>query len=312
MSPVSLSKEHRLIVVTRSDRVDIYYLTASDDPQGIEERDESKCLIKTISIKSPFNLNCSTISDDGKFLAVSDASRLYVFSLNQRKVGGNLELDPTKVYLSKECRRPSTALQFDATQRLICASADGAINVLQLSQSQDALSYNVSLEHTFKEHLSSAEPSAQNYAIVSLDISPDGKWLAMMRFSHKKGAVQAFSLAPFEHWWSLPEVEATSTCIKFLEEGSLAIGCSNNSFYIFNIVRRELSNWSHDMGLPIVKSLPKELTSRSEPIARILSTPLLHQKLILVSLLHGNWTVFYWFVLSILCLFRAHMDSSVL
>jgi U3 small nucleolar RNA-associated protein 4 len=145
------------------------------------------------------------------------------------------------------------------------------------------------LEHTFKEHLRGDESYSHSSAVVGLDISLDGKWFAAARFSRNKGSVHVFSLEPFGHWWSLPEVESTATCIRFLGEASLALGCSNNSFYIFNTQRRELSNWSHDMGLPIVKSLPKGLSSRPEPLTRILLTPSIHEKLILGA--HGFFCV---------------------
>merc|ERR1712194_178136 len=62
-------------------------------------------------------------------------------------------------------------------------------------------------------------------------------------------------------------------------------GCSNNEFYIYNLERRSLSHWSNDMGLPPLKSLPKELTSRSEPVARIVSNQVKPEKFILGS--HG-------------------------
>ncbi|KAL3799688.1 hypothetical protein ACHAWO_002872 [Cyclotella atomus] len=289
-SPISLSKDHRLIAVTRNDKVEIYQLGAPNNTQSVEERDESKCLVKTISIKSPFNLNCSTISGDGKFLAASDASALYVFSLTVQEHDGIMDLHPTKLHLPKECRRPGTSLCFDAAQRLICATVDGPINILQISASDDSDDVSVvSLEHNFKEHLRGDESDSHSSAVIGLDISLDKKWFAAARFSRNKGSVHVFSLEPFGHWWSLPEVESTATCIKFLGEASLAVGCSNNSFYIFNTQRRELSNWSHDMGLPIVKSLPKELSSRPEPLTRILLTPSMHEKLILGA--HGFFCV---------------------
>eukprot|EP00580_Thalassiosira_gravida_P009203 CAMPEP_0201635102 /NCGR_PEP_ID=MMETSP0493-20130528/7772_1 /ASSEMBLY_ACC=CAM_ASM_000838 /TAXON_ID=420259 /ORGANISM="Thalassiosira gravida, Strain GMp14c1" /LENGTH=188 /DNA_ID=CAMNT_0048107029 /DNA_START=197 /DNA_END=763 /DNA_ORIENTATION=+ len=84
-------------------------------------------------------------------------------------------------------------------------------------------------------------------------------------------------------------MDAPTTCIKFLGggivESSLAVGCSNNEFYIYNLGRRSLSHWSNDMGLPLLKSLPKELTSRSEPVARIVSNSATPQRFILGS--HG-------------------------
>ena len=59
---------------------------------------------------------------------------------------------------------------------------------------------------------------------------------------------------------------------------------SNNEFYIYNLGRRSLSHWSNDMGLPLLKSLPMELTARSEPVARIVANPASPQRFILVSM----------------------------
>jgi hypothetical protein len=158
------------------------------------------------------------------------------------------------------------------------------------------------------------DSSLQNCAVVSLDVSFDGKWLAAARFSHGKGSVQVFSLETFECWWSIPEMEATTTCIKFLGGGALAVGCANNSFYIYNIHEKTLSSWSHDMGVPILKSLPKELSSRSEPLTRILSTPSLHQKLVLVRHSLSNISTLSTFKLIQYFLngSREHMAFSVL
>ena len=135
--------------------------------------------------------------------------------------------------------------------------------------------------------------TSHHFPIVSLDVSSDGKWLAVGRFSSEKGSIHVFTLPTsddnghHQHWWAVPQMDAPTTCIKFLGggsvESSLAVGCSNNEFYIYNLGRRSLSHWSNDMGVPLLKSLPKELTSRSEPLTRIVSNPVALQRFILVS-----------------------------
>jgi U3 small nucleolar RNA-associated protein 4 len=155
------------------------------------------------------------------------------------------------------------------------------------------------LEHVFKEHTIDWPASSHHFPIVCLDLSSDGKWLAAARFSSGKGAIHVFALTSknedgqYQHWWSIPKMDAPTTCIKFLGEGSvessLAVGCSNNEVYIYNLGRRSLSHWSNDMGVPILKSLPRELTSRSEPIARIVTNPERPQRFILGS--HGYFCV---------------------
>lgn len=299
LSPISLSRERRLLAVTRDNRVDLYRLNcpAMADPSKImfpETKDESKSLVKTISIQSPFNLSCSVISDDGKFLAVSDAVSLYVFSLEVEDKDGILDVHPTKINLGGDCKHPATALKFGKGS-LICATNNGPINVLKIcaGSSDEGHVYTVSLMHVFKEHIMDWCATSHHFPIVSLDVSSDGKWLAVGRFSSEKGSIHVFTLPTsddnghHQHWWAVPQMDAPTTCIKFLGggsvESSLAVGCSNNEFYIYNLGRRSLSHWSNDMGVPLLKSLPKELTSRSEPLTRIVSNPVALQRFILVS-----------------------------
>jgi len=303
LSPITVSRKQRLLAVTRDSSIDLYRVNNSEmaDPlknMNPEIRDETKCLVKTISINSPFNLSCSVISDDGNFLAASDAVSLYLFSLEVEEENGMLDVHPTKLVLSKNCKHPATAMKFGDRGRLICATHNGLINIVMISpasgtDSPNGSLYTVSLEHVFKEHMVNWSAASHHFPILSLDLSSDGKWLAARRFSSGKGAVHIFTLpsndedGSYQHWWSVPEMDAPTTCIKFLGGGSvepsLAVGCSNNEFYIYNLGRRSLSHWSNDMGLPLLKSLPKELTTRSEPVTRIVPNPVSPQRFILGS-----------------------------
>jgi U3 small nucleolar RNA-associated protein 4 len=211
-----------------------------------------------------------------------------VFSLETVDDDGILDVRPSQLGIPAECKQPATALKFGETGRLVCATNNGQINVLQVSHE------DVRLKHVFREHVEDWSASSHHFPVICLDLSSDGKWLAAGRFSAGKGAVHVFTLPTneegrYQHWWSVPKMDATTTCVKFLGgggiESSLAVGCSSNEFYIYNLGRRSLSHWSNDMGLPPLKSLPKELTSRSEPVARIVANPAGPQKLILGS--HG-------------------------
>lgn len=295
VSPVSISRKQRLLAVTRDDRVDLYRLDAATTANSVtnqrsEPRDETKCFVKTLHIKSSFNLVCSIISDDGTFLAASDAASLHLFSLEIDYEDGLVDdVRPKKINLAGKCRQPCTSLQFDGFGRLICATADGPINVLRVIP-EDA-SFYVVLDHVFNEHTSSLSASSHHFPVSSLDVSIDGKWLAAGRFSSGKGAVHVFTLPTrqgghYQHWWSVPETVEVPTTVKFLGRGgaesSLCVGYSNNAFHIFNLESRSISQWNTDMGFPLVKSLPRELTSRSEPVTRIICNPTCPQKFILV------------------------------
>ena len=105
------------------------------------------------------------------------------------------------------------------------------------------------------------------------------------------GSVNVFAVpssGDFKLWWSLPALEAPYSCIKFLgskdsDDNALAIGCSNNCFYIFDHERRCLSDWSQDAGFPISTALPRELIHRAEYPVRIAFNASSPSKFLLVS-----------------------------
>ena len=294
LSSVSVSRGLRLLAVTRAQRIDLFRLYGRETTKPLENlqsesKDQTKCLVKTISIPSAFNLCCSVVSDDGRFLAAADAASLYVFSLEVNDEAGMFDVIPTQLSLPGECKRPGTALRFDSKGRLMCATSRGPIYILQISPK--GRSYEVALEHVFKEHMLDLSPASHHFPVVCLDVSSDGTWLAVARFSSGKGAVHVFALpvhdsGRYRHWWSVPVTDAPATCVKFLGgrsgEPSLAVGTCRNEFYIYNLARRSLSHWSNDMGLPPQDSLPNNLTSRSEPVTRIMSNQVNPEKFILV------------------------------
>lgn len=83
----------------------------------------------------------------------------------------------------------------------------------------------------------------------------------------------------YEHLWSLPPTESPHTTFSFLggnitsgkafttSSGDskskvgpcLAVACADSSFYLFDPLRRRLSDWSRDVGLPSAAKLPREL-----------------------------------------------------
>lgn len=322
-SPVSLSRDERLLAAMRPDKIDLYGLsggggaapnsssattTTSSVVVGTAKTVKSEAnpenfLVRTISIQSPHNLTCSVVSECGRFLAASDAGALYLFQLDCRVENGVRIVEPSKMKLPKGCKGPCTAVCFDndgGGTRLFGAAASGPIRVLRIQDDK------VSLEHVFEEHTEGVSATSYHFPVTTLDASADGKWLAAGRHSIGKGAVHVFALKrsidgeddkmeegendgksgdaeggnSYRHWWAPPSMEAPTTCVKFLGgaagsevDSSLAAGCSNNSFYIFNLDRRELSHWSQDVGCPIAESVPEELTKQREAVNRFAWNP---------------------------------------
>ena len=112
----------RTICVMRDDRLDLYGL-APPPPSGgdvdvgvgddvgpsppLMDESENGGKIGTVEIESRFNLSCSDVSDDGRFLAVSDASGVMLFSMEY--VDDEVDVDGMDVDGEGEKRTTTTA-----------------------------------------------------------------------------------------------------------------------------------------------------------------------------------------------------------
>ena len=314
-TPVSLARDRRILALMRSERVDLYCLESSDSIlSNMLDRprivDEDKTLVGSIEISSLYNLACADVSDDGYLLAVSDGANLMLFSLNYA-IEDESDEEPreivvaTKLKVPKKARSACAAVKFanDGSDRLFCATNEGSIKVIQVvtvnksnregtdddNDTETAETKIVKLIHSFDEPVSSKR-WAKSFAASELAVSPDGKWLAASRYGMGSGTVLLFSVpkvgSDYKCSWSLPALEAPPSCIKFLggeEVESLAVGCSNNSFYLFDHKQRKLSDWSQDTGLPMSPSMPRELTHRAEYPTRMAFNPASPSKFLLVS-----------------------------
>ena len=308
-SPVSVARSKQIIVILRSNKIDLYRLE-TDEAEPVNDRhvvDEDKTHIGSIIITSQHNLICADISEHGRFLATSDGRSLMLFALKyefQERDGSSREfVIPTKIKLPKKQRSPCSAVKFapGSYDRLYCATTLGPIHVLEISDSADGDSDDkdedqaaagvevaTDIAHTFDSHVGDG---AHRYAMTDIALSPNGKWLATGRFGMGSGSVNVFAVpssGDFKLWWSLPALEAPYSCIKFLgskdsDDNALAIGCSNNCFYIFDHERRCLSDWSQDAGFPISTALPRELIHRAEYPVRIAFNASSPSKFLLVS-----------------------------
>jgi len=321
-TPVSVARDRRVLALMRSERIDIYSLESSDpiptDSLGPPRIvDEDKTLIGSIEISSLYNLVCADISDDGNLIAASDGANLMIFSLDY--IGDEADEDrreiivPTKLKVPKKARSACSAVKFanDGSDRLFCATNKGTIKVIQVvcggdkngegddedddNEMETAETKIVKLVHSFDEPTSS-KSRAKSFAASELAVSPDGKWLAASRYGMGSGTVLLFSVpkvgGDYKHSWSLPALEAPPSCIKFLggeEADSLAVGCSNNSFYLFDHEQRKLSDWSQDTGFPMSPSMPRELIHRAEYPTRMAFNPANPSKFLLGA--HGYFCI---------------------
>ena len=312
-TPVSLARNRRLLALMRSDRIDIYSVASSvpvksDSLDAPHIVDEEKTLVGSICVSSLYNLVCADISSDGRLLATSDGANLMVFSLNY--VADDTSKDQREALVAKKLKVPKkarsacSAVKFanDGSWRLFCSTNKGSVKVMQIVNNDEKEEGNgddklataepnaVVLVHTFDERSVSSTSLTELYAASELAVSPDGEWLAASRYGMGSGSVTVYSVPKvgdnYKCTWSLPALEAPPSCIKFLgvkEAETLAVGCSNNSFYLFDHKEQKLSDWSQDTGFPMSPSMPRELIHRAEYPTRMAFNPSNPSKFLLVS-----------------------------
>jgi len=320
MSPVSLAKEKRVFSAMKDQSVDLYQLkdspsTSLSDLAGTSKAlipstssqggdTDSDNLIGTLDIVTQFNLVCSDISQDGKFLAVSDAANLMIFQIEyiENEEETRLSMAPHLIALEDEqMKEACIALKFytfgNATQ-LICATANGPIHVLSISENGDDMmdsgesnspKVTVQIEHTFKEHLiTSNHASCRPGAISLIDVSTDGRYLAVGRRVLGSKSIHVFSLsATYQHHFTLPALEAQPSALKFTstESSALMVGCVNNSFYIFDTESKSMTDWTKDAGFPVAQALPRGLIHSPDFPVRFMFPPSEPSRFLMVSVL---------------------------
>jgi len=266
MQNISLAHIPRIFTIMRPDRIDFYKL--ADRSMKPKKITDSKILhdmnssIGSVFISSNHNLSCCDISDDGKILAVGNAVGLALFSIEYPLEGG----------LISKVHKPCHATNFSCStikfipgiyRRIACCTSQGDIRILRIDVVTDG-SDNTQLD------------AHQEFSLVErkeicshLAPSADGRWLAAASYGTVSGIVEIYSMADgCKFWWTLPLAETPISCIKFLGGKKscpvLFVGCNNYAFYIYDVERRSLSDFSQDLGFPVGPSLPIELNRRME------------------------------------------------
>lgn len=266
-APICLSRAPRILSIMRPDKVDFYQLAKLDAASlnGCNiALNAEQTHIGSVGITSNFNLISFDVSDDGQFLAMSHSAGLMIFHLNvvRRPSDDNdgrtlSAVVPKQVHIPPYLDMACTALKF-GPDTLICATASGSINVVQVQKKQE--DYELISICSFDQESS----VSRNYPVEDLTISANGEWFAAAKTSLGKGSLQVFSLAEKKLWWTLPCTESPQSSIKFLDDQSslipvLAVACNNGAFYLFDVEKRCLSDWSEDLSFPAGPNLPKEL-----------------------------------------------------
>jgi U3 small nucleolar RNA-associated protein 4 len=265
-SPISTSPEHRVVSMQRQDHVEVFRLDKSDSAT----RKSSSDVVGTIQIKTKTNLVTSSLSANGKWMVISDASSLFVFSLD-------LEAEmfqPEQIELPEKLRRiAATAIHFDQDVLFLAESSTNTVYVVDMT----SLDYSVL-------SIKPATDSSDRLPILSIHTSGD----YLVTLSHtKESGVNVFrrsssSTISYQPYWTVPSMaKARPAALALIQGNQMAVATFTSQVYLFDLTAKRLNPWSEQHGFPIEK-WPSELASRRDFPVRLISNPSDPNQLILV------------------------------
>jgi len=250
-----------------------------------------------LEISTTHNLNSFAISENGRFLAISDATGTKLFQItyeyDSTYTNASVVISGTPQELSHDphtppdqilSRQTCSAMTFAKDNvTLICALSSGPIalyrmNMLDVKQTEDT--------SPFIAHLHTCQVPSCTKASMRLLISPDANFVVAGRSARgSDDVIHVFALHQdtLEHFWRVPVLgSAPHTCFNFIDKSSLVVALANNTFFVLDLPYRSLSEWSTEMGAK--PTLPADLLERKDPLVYCLKDPNASNKFLLVSL----------------------------
>jgi U3 small nucleolar RNA-associated protein 4 len=315
-SPISIATEARLLMIRREDRIHLHRLgpKQSDSLSSPVIIPDEDTLVGTLEVKSASNLKCTAISANGRFVALSDDSSLFLFALTfVQEKSGSTSMIPSRLPLKFSGKSPIAAMRFLSNEQLVLAESSGCIHIVALSgggedpQSDNDMDTDEVPKATLAQTIQPSSIDTKDglklpvHAISAMD---DGSWFVTSSngLCGGTGTIQVFRKdegGVFRHWWDVPALEVPHSALTFLKSSppQLAVACMDFALYVFDIQERRLSSWSEDAGYPVSKSLPAELRNRTDYPVRLAINPGAPSKLLMVRTLllrnaRNAWTLF--------------------
>ena len=238
-------------------------------------RKSASDMVGSVKLGSSTNLVTSSLSPNGKWLAICDASSTFVFKLNLE----NVDDDDSEMFQPEQMELPTAVKQKAATAFHFIG------DVLFMATASTSELYAIDLttmEHTLIASLATGAGSLPVHAIRS-----NQDYVVTLSHSRESG-VHIFlrdqkSPLSFQSHWTLPSMEKTRiAAVCLLEEGQLAVATFASRLIIFDLQNGTLGKWSEEIGYPI-KKWPAELSARRDFPVRLLVNPSNPSQLLLVS-----------------------------
>jgi U3 small nucleolar RNA-associated protein 4 len=284
-SPIRIAKDARIMVLRRQSTIELHQLGSLPNGAFPYILDEEKQFIGTLDIKSHFNLVCSDISPDGRYLVVGTEAKFMAFYLEYiENADGTKGVNPKKLSLSKETEHPCLATAFLQKDLVLCTYSDDSIKLFKfIPKSKKA--GTVQLTHI--DSLIDADVNVNSvFAIHSVITSRDGQYFVTVRNGKESSVLHVFQIRDCKIYlyWVLAALEAPVSCTGFhaADSSKLIVACSNYAMYVFDLKLKKLTKWSEMNGYPVTPSLPIELEKNMDFPKFIVTSTISPEKFILV------------------------------
>jgi U3 small nucleolar RNA-associated protein 4 len=197
-------------------------------------------LLLNLKLDLNANIQCSAISDNGQWIAVSSIEGIKLFSLTS--TDKSYKIDKIKSFPSEKLASAYTMLFSLDSSRLVISGLNGIIFVVSL--------VDMSVEYQF----------SHSQVVLSMCISKDGQWLALSSHSQQ---VIIMNMDSFKIHSELPKMDSPVTSICFDPSSTtLVITLASNLFYLYDIENTRFTDWT----IEYIHKMPSRFVDRKDII----------------------------------------------
>jgi hypothetical protein len=293
----------RILSIHRDNQIELYRLDNEDQAMKRQLKDtpmSTSELIGEIAMETQSNLALSALCPNGKWLAAANATKLFLFRLNNeseslaKKDGKNdnqidVDIQPEKIGLPRPLDQLTvTAIHFSGQNTLYVADSSRRLFVVDVSSDPATIVSTLQIG-------TGGEDS--KLPICSIKTSSDDTSVVVMTKAEKNGGIQVFrrregDIHGYAHYWTIPDLPGSRpAAVAMVGKSHLAVATVSFQIYVFDLERKSLTPWSETNKFPIEK-WPTEISHRKDFPVRLFVNPSDDSQLIMVRVCvlkwHGN------------------------
>ncbi|KAI9027231.1 WD40-repeat-containing domain protein [Phycomyces nitens] len=259
---IALSKSQKLIMSTFFNSISLWRLgkagpldLSTHYRNALPQMLEPHQLVLDLQLNPDCNITSSALSENAEWISVADIENIRLFHVTKSDTTpGQLDVKKDRSFESalNEYLQNSNAssgahhvLFTPGSDRLIVVTVESRILVIDLVGWKDG-SFEVLREfghHRGPNNEGRSTDKSKVATVISLAVSADGQWLATADDDNR---IHVFNLDSLKHHIKLPRSSIPHTALSFndFRPNELCVGLASNEFYIYNVEKKRLTDWS--------------------------------------------------------------------